>query len=329
MKRIITVFVICVMLACAILPVAVSADVLWTDDFSSAKQNDWIWDEDTTKFFVENGKLEGWAEAVVHQSNFLVDRGAPRRYKECAWKIECAGLEDGGRDVDEHGLSIWFADYISPYGDPDGTTGTISYNWGYNFEKKILTLNVGFDNDGEDYKPADYPIDGPYITVSVPDSEAPYMDANGGCPFTLGMRIANGKASFYMNDKKYAEINAFRGTKTCTEVGSPLLVFNGGCHCTFDNLVVATADYNLFNESDTPETETQKVIETVIVHDTDENGNDVTRVETQEVVRVAPSTGSGSSVGTATRTGDAAIIVLCVMIVSLGGALVVWKVRSR
>ena len=342
MKKIISIIVMSVMLVCMVLPLAVSADgtILWTDDFSSVKENDWIWDADTTCFFVDNGKLEGWAEAVVHQSNFLVDRGAPRRYKECAWKVECAGLEDGGRDAENHSLSIWFADYISPYGDPENVDGTITYLWSYCFEKKTLSLSIGFDGDAESYKPSNYPIDGPYKSYVVPDSAAPVMDSGGGCPFTLGMRIANGKAAFYLDDVKYCEIDSFRGTATATQVGSPILVFNGGCHCTFDNLVVATPDYDLFNEGSNPvnndpgnndpaETETEKRIETKVVHETNEAGEDVTVIVTEEVVVPVANTGrtnTGTGNRGASKTGDAAIVIAAVMVAAFGAAVVVKKV---
>ena len=345
MKKIMSFAVTAIMLVCMIVPLTVSADgtILWTDDFSSVKENDWIWDEDTTRFFVDGGKLEGWAEAVVHQSNFLADRGAPRRYKECAWKVECAGLEDGGNEAEQHSISIWFADYISPYADPESIDGTISYSWGYSFERQTLDLSIGFDNDAESFKPAGYPEEGPYKSFPVPADAAPVLDANGGSPFTLGMRIANGKAAFYMNDVKYCEIDAFRGALTATQVGSPLLLFNGGCHCTFDNLVVATPDYNLFNESAAPANNepannepvnndpaaTETRIDTVIVTDTDEEGNVVTRVETEKTVVPAPNTGNGGGGRTATKTGDTIVIVAAVMIAAIGMALVVKKVCIR
>jgi hypothetical protein len=82
------------------------------------------------------------------------------------------------------------------------------------------------------------------------------MDPSGSSTFTLGMRVSGGKAAFYMNDVKYIEMDTYRGTKTCTEVGSPILLWNNNLHCTFDNLIVTTADYNLFNESAEAEQQT-------------------------------------------------------------------------
>ena len=337
MKKLICVFVLCALLSCMALPIAVSAagEILWNEDFSTKAENDWIWDEGTTLFFVENGKLEGWDEAHVHQSNFLIDRGAPRVYKECAWKVECAGLEDGGRDAEEHGMSIWFADYISPYGDPENKDGAIVYTCGYNFEKNQFSVSVSFDDAGEQFKPANYPEEGPLFSVAV--ANAPVMDPSGNSTFTLGMRIANGKAAFYMNDQKMYEIDAYRGTKTATEVGSPILIWNQGLHCTFDNLLVTTPDYDLFNEGDAMNAPvanegapaTEKVVETETRLVTDTDGNTVVEVVTNEVARPAANTGAATTGGTAARTGDSVVVVIAVMIVALGSAIAVKKFSSK
>ena len=342
MRKLISIIAASVMLVCMILPFAVSADgsVLWTEDFSSVKENDWIWDGDL--FFIEGGKLEGWAEAVVHQSNFLEERGAPRRYKECAWKVECAGLEDGGNDSEDHWMGLWFADYISPSGSSDHD-GQIVYVVAYHFDSKKVTLNASFDNAGEDYMPAGLDESKPVAEYVVPDSEAPELDSSGNSTFTLGMRVRNGVVSAYLNDKKCFDFNAYRGAVTCTQAASPVILWNGGCHCTFDNLVVATADYNLFNESAVPANndpapgkdqpiydpdpiETETRIDTVIVTDYDEEGNVVTRVESEKSVVPAPNTGNGGGGRTATKTGDTIVVVIAVMVAAIGTALVVKKV---
>ena len=248
MKKALAIIILSIFMACTLLPLAAFADgaVLWTDDFSTMAENDWIWDGDL--FFISNGKLEGWAEAVVHQSNFLVDRGAPRRFKECAFKVDAAGLEDGGQDSEYHGLSLWFADYISPNGDnePDGQ---IVYTFGYEFESHTLKLNAAFDNAGEDYMPAGADGSVTMAEYVVPEAEAPELDTSGKSVFTLGMRINGGVISCFFNDMKVIEMTGYRGATTCTQLGSPILFINGGCHCTWDNLIATTADYDLFNEA--------------------------------------------------------------------------------
>ena len=351
MKKIVTLIVASILLVCMVLPLAVSAEVLWTEDFSQMNENDWIWDGDL--FTIENGKLEGWAEAVVHQSNFLVDRGAPRRFKECCFKVDAAGFEDGGRDADDHYLGLWFADYVSPNG-ADEPDGQIVYTYGYRFEEHKVVLNVGFDNAGEDYKPADFDDTKPIAEYVVPESDAPELDPSGTDAFSIGMRVSGGVISCFFNDQKVIEFNAYRGATTCTQLGSPVILWNTNCHCTFDNLVVATADHDLFNEgaaindpapaqteapanNDTDaeapagnDAATEKVVEKEnVVVGTDADGSAITEVVTKEVVRPAANTGAKTTGGSAAKTGDAAIIVAFVMVAALGCAVVVKKIGSK
>ena len=346
MKKVFTAVILCAIIACTVLTAAVSADgtVLFKDDFSTKDPANWLWDPPANLFDIENGKVEGWAECVVLQSNYRSDVGGTRRFKECAWKVEACALEDGGRDDDTHYLGIWFADYVSPYGDEE-PDGQIVYEFGYNFEKGYVQLTAAFDGAAAEFEPASgYTRGEPVATAAVPESEAPVMDPSGNSPFTIGMRIKGGVISCYLNDHKYIEFPAYRGTTTATQLGSPVLLVNLNNHCTFDNVVVATADYDLFNESAAPvnndpenndpvnddpdETETR--IDTVIVTDTDEEGNVVTRVETEKTVVPAPNTGNNGGGGrTATKTGDAAIIVLAVMVAAIGGAIVVKRCSSE
>ena len=248
------VFLLCAVMILAMLaPAAVSADgmILWEDDFSSKDPANWLWDPPANLFDVENEKVEGWAECVVLQSNYTPSTGGTKRFKECAWKVEACALEDGGRDDDTHYLGVWWADYLNPAGDPNvDNDGQIVYEWGYDFEKGILQLTAAFDGAATAYEPASgYTRGEPVFTVEVPASEAPVMDPSGNGAFTVGLRISGGVISGFMNDKKYMDFNAYRGATTGTELGSPVLLVNRNCHCTFDNVVVATPDYNLFNES--------------------------------------------------------------------------------
>ena len=343
MKKAITAIILCAMLACTVLTCNVSAagEILFKDDFSSKNPANWLWDPPANLFDIENGKVEGWAECVVLQSNYESDMGGTRRFKECAWKVDACVLEDGGKDADVHYIGIWFADYISPYGseEPDGQ---IVYECGYNFEKGYFQLTAAFDGAGTDFEPTSgYTRGEPIATAAIPESEAPVMDPSGESPFTIGMRVKNGVISCYLNNKKYIEFPAYRGALTATQLGSPVLLININNHCTFDNVVVATADYDLFDEGANPvnndpvnndpaETETEKRIETKVVHETNEAGEDVTVIVTEEVVVPVANTGR-TSTGTrsSSKTGDAAIIVAAVMLVSLGAAIVVKKVCIR
>ena len=330
MKKIVSAIVLCAMLACAIVTsVSAAGEIVWQDDFSTKDPGN--------LFDVENGKVTGWAECVVLQSNYPSDKGGTRRFKECAWKVDACYLEDGGNDSEWHYLGIWFADYLSPYGseEPDGQ---IVYQCGYDFEKGQFQLFADFDGAAADLEPTSgYTRGEPIAVAAVPESEAPVMDPTGAAEFSIGMRISGGVLSCFMNNKKYIEINAYRGATTATQLGSPVLLINHQCHCTFDNVVVATPDYDLFNEgagasapADAAPAATEQVIETEkVVIGTNEDGSEITDVVTNAVARPAANTGAAATGGTAARTGDGAIVVIAVMIVSLGTAIAVARLALR
>ena len=349
MKKIVSIIVLCALLACCILECAVSAagDILWKEDFSSADPNNWMWDG--TAFFIEDGVLKGWDEAKVHQSKFLSSEGGTRKYKESAWRIDAIGYEDGGADAETHRVGFWYADYIDPAGTDDPTSWIV-YKPLYCFETQMLELEMEFTGDeAEAFKPANYPDDSVVLRKQVTNN-APTL---GGDWFTMGIRINAGVVSLFVNDEKIVDFPAYRGTTTCTERPSPVLLLNGGCYCGFDNLVVSTPDYDLFNEGANMNQQgggqqgggqqgggqqgggqqgggTEKVIvKKSVVVGTDANGNAITEIVTEEVVRQVAATGGSATGGNAAKTGDTAIIVIAVMITALGSALVVWKVRSK
>ena len=149
------------------------------------------------------------------------------------------------------------------------------------------------------------------------------------------VRLGSYKMTGFMNDKKYIDFNAYRGTTTATQLGSPVLLVNGGCHCTFDNVVVATPDYDLFNEGSviSPEPAPAETVKTIttekVVVGTDADGNEVTEIVTKEVVMPAAQTGTNTNPGTSTATGDMAVIVIAVMVASLAAAVAVGAVATK
>jgi hypothetical protein len=149
----------------------------------------------------------------------------------------------------------------------------------------------------------------------------------------MGLRINGTQIDGFFNDQKVVSFTAPRmGT-----VKSPLIFWNYQCWTGYDNWVVADADYNLFNESaeqaqnqQNAPAATEKVIETKkVVVGTDEDGNDITEIVTEEVVRPAAQTSNGTSGGTSSATGDMAVVVAALMVIALGSAIVVRKVTLK
>ena len=352
MKKIISIFAICALLACTVLEVAVSAagDVLWKEDFSSEDPNNWLWDD--SAFFVEDGVCKGWGEAVVHQSNFPTANGGTRKYGQSALTIKCIAYEDGGKDSEYHRLGLWWADYIDPYATDDPTSWII-YKPLYNFEDHCVELEMEFTGDeAEAFRPVDFPDDAVVARYEIPENEAPQFGTEW---FSIGYRVNAGVFSIYLNNKKIVDFPCYRGALTGTQRPSPVILLNGGCYCGFDDLVVTTPDYDLFGDgaetiAPAVDTEapagddaasakapagndasaaTEKVIEKEnVVVGTDADGSAVTEVVTREVARPAANTGAKTTGGSAAKTGDAVIVVVAVMIASLGCAIVVKKVLS-
>ena len=111
-------------------------------------------------------------------------------------------------------------------------------------------------------------------------------------------------------------------------------LINKSCYIEFDNFVVATVDYNLFNETDTPapvdpgnngggqQPAGTKVVEKI---ETDENGE--TRIVTEIVADTNTNNPSANNGGS--NTGDMIVAVAAVMAVAAAGAIVAAKRREH
>ena len=153
--------------------------------------------------------------------------------------------------------------------------------------------------------------------------------------FSLGWRIQPGKIECYFNDQKVITY-----TNVPMDLGmtrpSPILLVNHSCYVEFDNFIVATVDYNLFNEGpdDTgnnggdngngggQQPAGTKVVERI---ETDENGE--TRIVTEIVADTNTNNPSENNGGS--NTGDMIVAVAAVMAVAAAGAIVVAKRRDH
>ena len=166
----------------------------------------------------------------------------------------------------------------------------------------------------------------PEGTVKIGPDEKPTT-------FSLGWRIQPGKIECYFNDQKVITY-----TNVPMDLGmtrpSPILLVNHSCYIEFDNFIVATVDYNLFNETDTPtpvdpgnngggqQPAGTKVVERI---ETDENGE--TRIVTEIVADTNTNNPSANNGGS--NTGDMIVVVMAVMAVAAVGAIVVAKRREH
>ena len=337
MKKLIA-LALCAVMFAAMLTVSASAagSILFSDNFNSGVFNDLDWRVEGSLFELQNGgptksgHLEGWAEAVVQQTSYGENAPAPRVYgPSFAVKCDTWFYDDGGNGVDTHWVGLWWADHFEDVIGGDRIVYTVRCI----YETRTVAIIVHGENGGSEYFDGDITL----AEWQLPDDEPLEMDNGEPTVFSLGMRINGTKIEGFFNDKKVVSATA----PIIHQNKCPLIFWNGGCWTGFDNWVVSTVDYDLFNESadqgnndpannEPAETETEKRIETKVVHETNEAGEDVTVIVTEEVVVPVANTGrTNTGTRSSSKTGDTAIIVVAVMIVSIGAALIIKKVTNR
>lgn len=301
-------------LAAATTTVNAAGSILFQDDFSSEDLSKWMWDN--TAFICEDGVCKGDPAAVVHQSSY-VDGGA-------AWGVDIAYKVDvrvtDYMDSTEIGPGLWFRDYNLTLEEDEETDAEDGEVWQFQFNYVNQTFKLTSEyltNNG--FEEPTYTL--PEGTIKMGPDEKPTT-------FSMGWRIRSGKIDCYYNDKLIISC-----TNVPADIGlvrpSPVCLWNRSADIEFDNFILSTADYDLFNEGSIPTDDTttkapddSKVVTKVI---TDADGN--TQVVTEVVAdtdKTNPNVNNGGS-----STGDMIIAVAAVMIVGAAGAVVLGKRREH
>ena len=322
MKKLIAVFICLVMIAgIAIATVSADAKILFYDPFDTKKENDWLWD--SSNFYVKDGVLMGDPTAVIHQSAYDPKYGQIRRWDTFTNKVDIKIV-----DYDESnfiGSGLWWRDYNTSFeeenagANEDGEIWTYRYNYVTN---SVILESDYLTNKGMTAK-----------TYQLPRNAVKIGPDDDPTTFSLGWRIQPGKIECYFNDQKVITY-----TNVPMDLGmtrpSPILLVNHSCYIEFDNFIVATVDYNLFNETDilTPvdpgnngggqQPAGTKVVEKI---ETDENGE--TRIVTEIVADTNANNPSANNGGS--NTGDMIVAVAAVMAVAAAGAIVAAKRREH
>ena len=260
---------------------------------------------------------------IKQQTQYDIDAPVIRAWDKFSCKVDVRITDYA--DSTSMGPGLWFRDYDSTYqqkadGEPDA--GEI---WYYDYDCVSNSLILSGDYfTANNLEPVKYVL--PEGTVKIGPDEKPTT-------FSLGWRIQPGKIECYFNDQKVITY-----TNVPMDLGmtrpSPILLVNHSCYIEFDNFIVATVDYNLFNETDTPtpvdpgnngggqQPAGTKVVEKI---ETDENGE--TRVVTKVVADTNKNTPNASTGGSG--TGDMIVVVAAVMAVSAAGAVILAKRRKE
>ena len=324
MKKLTALFLCVVMFAALAVSSSAAGEILWHEDFSDGFTNASNWILEGNLFFsddtdAKNLCVAAYADGVVNQMNYKTeDGGAGRAYTNCAMMVKVQ-VRDFDRDG-EHKVGLWWRDdFTYAEGEESGEV----YMMFVNMDTNEIELWV----DG---------VDAPIATSPVSGLEV------GGDWFTMGWKIVPGNISCYVNNQKL--IN-YSDAEIAATAKSPILLWNTNCFSAWDDVVVATADYNLFNEAATSTegqaTQATQPAETTtrkeIVEVTDESGNAVTdasgnKVTEEIIVTDAPVADTNTGAvqgGSSTSTGDVTVMVIAAMVVAIGCAIVVKKVNVR
>ena len=342
MKKIVSFLLVAVLFA-AIACAAVSAEIrfydpfdTWTSYWIGYGMDDHGGDLNFLSKFNGENVLEGWEEAVVHQGAYSDNDVLGKGYANSGSALTTGTfwvdlrVEDLGNDGSSAGL-WWKNTYHETHEDADGADTYVLFYYPETSTVKFIRDFPGANSEDEK------------IVKEWADPKNRGSNINGE-KITLGMRVESGKISAFVDGEWIATFeDGTLGLDPC-----PILLWNNGLHTIWDNFYVGDLNElplpnsgnnnggdnggNPTPDNPTPQPmpdETELRIDTVIVTDTDEEGNVVTRVETEKTVVPAPNTGNNNGGRTATKTGDTIVIVAAVMIVALGAAIVVKKVSDR
>ena len=304
-------------LAAATTTVNAAGSILFQDDFSSEDLSKWMWDN--TAFICEDGVCKGDPAAVVHQSAY-VDGDA-------AWGVNIAYKVDvrvtDYMDSTEIGPGLWFRDYNTTYDQQDEGEEDTGEVWWYEYDyisNSVILRGDHFENNK--LEPVKVKLeDG--IVKAGPDEKP--------TTFSIGWRIQPGHIECYFNDKKVIDY-----TNVPMTIGSvrpsPIVLWNNSCYIEFDNFIVSTPDYNLFNEvpgdnggNNGGNQQPGNATEIVTEYETNDKGETI--VVTKVVADTNANNPSANNGGS--NTGDMIVAVAAVMAVAAAGAIVAAKRREH
>lgn len=347
MKKIIALVMIAAMIA-SIAAVSTSAagQILFVDTFEGDALNPDNWLVDGNLFFVEDGWCKGWEDAVVNQSNFLEELDGNKKWLDNSCCVDAAFYEFD-TDGDEFGAALWWRDYRW---DPE-LEESVSHDvyWvKLHLIARQVVIQVDSEIEGNDT--------GIVATYDLPEDFEIKIDPSNPTIVNLGMRVNGTQIDGFLNGEKVVSYTQKGTIPEGERYPSPIILWNiqPGMYMGFDNFTVATVDYPLFaadnvvtppvdnggDENVTPPADTNGDGATPPAEDNgdenvtppadgkDESGNQ--GGNDQHNKPADTNQGSNSQQPSAgTQTGDAAVIVLAVMIVSLGTAALVKKIGVR
>ena len=277
---------------------AAGGQILFEDHFNTVDDN-WEWGGDL--FEVENGILKGEPAARVHQTKYIRDDGVPLRiWSELACKIDVR-ITDQQDEGEEDTGEVWWYEY-------DYISNSVILRGDHFENNKLEPVKVKLE-DG--------------IVKAGPDEKP--------TTFSIGWRIQPGHIECYFNDKKVIDY-----TNVPMTIGSvrpsPIVLWNNSCYIEFDNFIVSTPDYNLFNEvpgdnggNNGGNQQPGNATEIVTEYETNDKGETI--VVTKVVADTNANNPSANNGGS--NTGDMIVAAAAVMAVAAAVAVIFAKRREH
>ena len=223
MKKAISALAALVLALLCALPCA--AEILYDDPFDEINSDFWV--VSGTHFEIDEGRLDGWDDAVIQQSKSDWNNPAPGAFIEyTAWvDVFIEPIASDG----PYTAGIWYTNICSYM------TGYMNeverYKLHYNCEDSTVYLLL--ESERRIKNLGDETLGGDRVLGSLKLEDEPGENFEGE-PVRLGMRVEKGKITAYANGKLVCE-------HSYSHIGqyySAIVLCNYGCHADFDNLVV-------------------------------------------------------------------------------------------
>lgn len=344
MKRLLSVIILLAVVMSIAVIESSAAVIYMQDDFSGDEINSENWVAEGTKFFVENGMLQGYKDAVVHQSAYGVPDMGMELGKDRDWTTFVAEMKVRIIENDAPGLNQGVGFWIKAYGDNTCDTDGQIYTLGYDHTNKAYVIGRNSLNAVGD--------------ANIISTPAEQWKEGGDAPWhTLGIKVeAGGLISLWADAVKVLEINTADTSVTgSTEefnvmgiYDTPVILLNDNNYIQMDDLIVASPDYYSEGtvpapgENDTNPPAGDDTNNGVNTDNTDSNsgnngGNNDNNgsgnngnTGNNGAGNINPNaTDTNKNQSGAASTGDCVYILAVVFVVTLGSAIVVKKAGVR
>ena len=232
MKKTISALVALILSLSLALPCA--AEILYDDPFDEF--NDEFWDnKNRTKFVVEDGVLDGFDDAVIHQSHSDWNNPVYGAFTEYTAWVDVY-IEENAVDG-PYTAGLWYTNIYDQLAL--GYDHVERYKLHYNCEDSTVYLLI--ESDRKRIKDiGDEKIGSDRVLASLKLEDEPGENYEGE-PVRLGLRVEKGKITAYANGQ-------FVGEYSYSGIGkyySAMILCNYGCHAAFDNFVVGDLEENI------------------------------------------------------------------------------------